>query len=195
MTMSMTEDFKSELLGAIPALRAFAVSLAGKSGWADDLVQETLVKAWANQASFEPGSRMKAWLFTILRHEYYSEFRRHRYEVPDPEGMLAARLTTGPAQDGHVAFQEFQVALSRLAATHREALILVGASGFSYDEAAVIANCAIGTMKSRVARARDKLAQLLAGEECALSAIATTGAVGSSWTASIGDGANPGSDG
>ncbi len=190
VTGTVTGEFKSELLAAIPALRAFAVSLSGKSGWADDLVQETLVKAWANQASFQPGTRMKAWLFTILRNEYYSEFRRHRYEVPDPEGMLAARLTTGPAPDSHVAFQEFQVALSSLAPSHREALILVGASGFSYDEAAVIANCAIGTMKSRVARARGKLAQLLIGEECAMSAIAASAS--SSWTASIADGRQSG---
>jgi RNA polymerase sigma-70 factor (ECF subfamily) len=171
--MTVTTDFKSDLLAAIPALRAFAVSLCGKSGWADDLVQEALVKAWANQSSFRPGSRMKAWLFTILRHEYYSEYRRRRSEVPDPEGLFAARLTVRPAQDGHVAFREFQVALSSLAPSHREALILVGASGFSYDEAAAIANCAIGTMKSRVARARGRLAQLLAGDECASTAVAT----------------------
>ena len=163
--MTTTADFKSDLLAAIPALRAFAVSLSGKSGWAEDLVQETLVKAWANQSSFQPGSRMQAWLFTILRHEYYSEYRRRRYEVPDPEGLFAAGLTTRPAQDGHVAFREFQVALSSLAPSHREALILIGASGFSYEEAASIAKCAVGTMKSRVARARGRLAQLLAPDE------------------------------
>jgi RNA polymerase sigma-70 factor (ECF subfamily) len=163
--MSDIADFKSDLLAAIPALRAFAVSLSGKSGWADDLVQETLVKAWANRASFQPGSRMQAWLFTILRHEYYSEYRRRRYEVPDPEGLIAARLTTRPSQDGHVAFREFEVALAQLSPGHREALILIGASGFSYEEAASIANCAVGTMKSRVARARGKLTQLLGGDE------------------------------
>src|SRR5580698_1595137 len=173
--MTATMDFKSDMPAAIPALRAFAVSLTGKSGWADDLVQETLVKAWANQASFQLGSRMQAWLFTILRNEYYSEYRRRRYEVPDPDGMMAATLTSHPAQDGHVAFREFQAALSKLAPGHREALILVGASGFSYEEAAVIANCAVGTMKSRVARGRGRLAQLLGGDESASSAIATTG--------------------
>jgi RNA polymerase sigma-70 factor, ECF subfamily len=153
------------MLAAIPALRAFAVSLSGSSGRADDLVQETLVKAWANQASFEPGSRMQAWLFTILRHEYYSEYRRRRYEVPDPEGAIAATLITRPSQDAHVAFREFQVALAKLAPSHREALILVGASGFSYEEAASIAKCAVGTMKSRVARARGKLAEFLVSGE------------------------------
>jgi RNA polymerase sigma-70 factor (ECF subfamily) len=159
--MNPEADFKSGLLGAIPALRAFAASLCGRVEWADDLVQETLVKAWANRSSFEPGSRMQAWLFTILRNEYYSEYRRRRHEVADPEGKIAARLTTHPAQDSHVAFREFQVALLKLPPIHREALILVGASGFSYEQAATICNCAIGTMKSRVARARTKLGQLL----------------------------------
>ena len=163
--MPVIGDFKADLLAAIPALRAFAASLSGKSGWADDLVQETLVKAWANQSSFQPGTRMKAWLFTILRHEYYSAFRRRRYEVADPEGLFAARLTTNPAQDGHIAFREFQAALASLAPSHREALVLVGASGFSYEEAAVIADCAIGTMKSRVGRARARLALLLGADE------------------------------
>jgi RNA polymerase sigma-70 factor, ECF subfamily len=159
--MNPEADFKSDLLAAIPALRAFAASLCGRVEWADDLVQETLVKAWANRNSFEPGSRMQAWLFTILRNEYYSEYRRRRHEVADPEGRIAARLTTHPAQDSHVAFREFQSALFKLPPIHREALILVGASGFSYEQAASICNCAIGTMKSRVARARSKLGQLL----------------------------------
>jgi len=159
--MNPDADFKSDLLAAIPALRAFAASLCGRVEWSDDLVQETLVKAWANRNSFEPGSRMQAWLFTILRNEYYSEYRRRRHEVADPEGRIAARLTTHPAQDSHVAFREFQTALFKLPPIHREALILVGASGFSYEQAAAICNCAIGTMKSRVARARSKLGQLL----------------------------------
>jgi RNA polymerase sigma-70 factor (ECF subfamily) len=159
--MNPDADFKADLLAAIPALRAFATSLSARAEWADDLVQETLVRAWAHRTSFEPGSRMQAWLFTILRNEYYSEYRRRRHEVADPEGRIAARLTTHPAQDGHVAFREFQTALLKLPPIHREALILVGASGFSYEQAAAICNCAIGTMKSRVARARSKLAQLL----------------------------------
>jgi RNA polymerase sigma-70 factor, ECF subfamily len=159
--MNPDADFKSELLAAIPALRAFAASLCGRAEWADDLVQETLVRAWAHRASFEPGSRMQAWLFTILRNEYYSEYRRRRHVVADPEGRIAGRLATPATQDGHVAFREFQRALSKLPPIHREALILVGASGFSYEQAAAICNCAIGTMKSRVARARSKLGQLL----------------------------------
>jgi RNA polymerase sigma-70 factor (ECF subfamily) len=154
-------EFKSGLLAAIPALRAFAASLCGRGDRADDLVQETLVRAWASWTSFEPGSRLQAWLFTILRNEYYSEYRKRRHEVADPEGHIAARLVTHPAQDSHVAFREFQAALSKLSPNHREALILVGASGFSYEQAAAICNCAIGTMKSRVARARGKLGRAL----------------------------------
>jgi len=190
--MTVADDFKTELLAAIPALRAFAASLSGRSGWADDLVQETLVKAWANRASFQPGSRMHAWLFTILRHEYYSEYRRRRHEVADPEGLAAARLATSPAQDGHVAFREFQAALATLVPTHREALILVGASGFSYEEAAAIANVAVGTMKSRVARARSKLARLLAPDEQPPMAAAEAAAADDAWATC--EGTNPGPD-
>jgi len=190
--MTPAADFKSDLLAAIPALRAFAVSLCGKSGWADDMVQETLVKAWANHSSFQPGSRMPAWLFTILRHDYYSEYRRRRHEVADPEGLIAARLTTPPSQDGHVAFREFRVALAKLAPSHREALILVGASGLSYEEAAGIANCAVGTMKSRVARARGKLAQLLASDESPL--VATAAAAPANEARTAGEGTNPAPD-
>jgi RNA polymerase sigma-70 factor (ECF subfamily) len=105
--MTAAMDFESELLAAVPALRAFAVSPCGKSWWADDMVHETLVKAWAKQSLFQPCSRMQAWLFTKLRHEHYSEYRRRRHEVPDPEGLFAARIKSDPAPDGHVAFRGF----------------------------------------------------------------------------------------
>src|SRR6202041_150681 len=159
---SVTIDIKDDLLGAIPNLRAFAISLCGRGARADDLVQETLVKAWANIHSFEPGSNMIAWLYTILRNEYYSEYRKRRHEVGDEEGRHAARLATRPTQEGHMQFLDFRAALDRLAADHREALILVGASGLSYEDAAAICGCAVGTMKSRVNRARVRLAEMLA---------------------------------
>lgn len=155
------EETKAALLAALPKLRAFAVSLCGRGDRADDLVQETLVRAWANLGSFERGSNMQAWLYTILRNAFYTEFRKRRHEVADSDGILAARLASLPAQDGHMQFIEFRDALSRLANDHREALILVGASGLSYEEAATICQCAVGTMKSRVNRARAKLAELL----------------------------------
>jgi RNA polymerase sigma-70 factor (ECF subfamily) len=153
---------KDDLLAAVPSLRAFAISLCGRTALADDLVQETLVKAWANIGSFRPGSNMIAWLYTILRNEYYSEFRKRRHEVGDEEGRHAARMATRPTQEFHMQFLDFRAALDQLAADHREALILVGASGLSYEDAATLCGCAVGTMKSRVNRARAKLAELLA---------------------------------
>jgi RNA polymerase sigma-70 factor, ECF subfamily len=153
---------KDDLLAAVPSLRAFAISLCGRTARAEDLVQETLMKAWANSASFQPGSNMIAWLYTILRNEYYSEFRKRRYEVGDEEGRHAARLATRPTQEGHMQFLDFRAALDRLAPDHREALILVGASGLSYEDAAKMCGCAVGTMKSRVNRARTRLGELLA---------------------------------
>jgi len=155
------EQSKQEMLAAIPRLRAFAVSLCGRGTAADDLVQETLTRAWSNLGSFEPGSNMIGWLYTILRNEFYSDFRKHRREVPDPEGQYAARLAKGPTQEEHMHFLDFREALGKLAHDHREALILVGASGLSYKEAADLCGCAVGTMKSRVNRARVRLAELL----------------------------------
>ena len=156
---------KAELLSAIPALRAFAVSLCGNPDRADDLVQETLVKAWASLQSFEQGTNLSAWLFTILRNVYYSEYRKRRRESADPDGVMAARLIDPPAQPGHMDFLDFRAALWKLPADQREALILIGASGLSYEEAAAVCRCAPGTMKSRVNRARNRLAELLSSGE------------------------------
>ena len=159
-------SLKADLLAAIPSLRAFAMSLSGNLDRADDLVQETLVKAWSHLGSFTEGTNMSAWLFTILRNIFYSEYRKRRREVADPEGQIAARLATGPSQSAHMDFLDFRDALQQLSPDQREALILVGASGLSYEEAAGICGCAVGTMKSRVNRARNRLAVLLAmGEE------------------------------
>jgi RNA polymerase sigma-70 factor (ECF subfamily) len=152
---------RQELVAQIPNLRAFAVSLCGNAERADDLVQEALMKAWANIEMFEAGTNMRAWLFTILRNVYYSEFRKKRREVEDADGKFANNLATHPAQHGHLDFADFRKALDTLADDQREALILVGASGFSYDEAAAICGCAVGTVKSRVNRARNRLAELL----------------------------------
>jgi RNA polymerase sigma-70 factor (ECF subfamily) len=152
---------KAELLGAIPSLRAFAMSLSGNIDRADDLVQETLVKAWSNLGSFTEGTNMSAWLFTILRNNFYSQYRKRRREVADSDGMIAARLASGPSQHSHMDFLDFKDALQQLSRVQREALILVGASGMSYEQAAEICGCAVGTMKSRVNRARNRLASLL----------------------------------
>jgi RNA polymerase sigma-70 factor, ECF subfamily len=151
----------ADLLAVIPNLRAFAVSLCGNLDRADDLVQETLVKAWSNIGTFVEGTNLRAWLFTILRNIYYSEYRKRRREVADPEGAFAAKLATAPAQSGHMDLLDFRAALQQLPSDQREALILIGASGLSYEEAAGVCGCAIGTMKSRVNRARSRLAEML----------------------------------
>src|SRR5215213_8215188 len=128
---------------------------------ADDLVQETLLRALANIDSFQPGSNLPAWLFTILRNLFRSDYRKRRREVEDAEGNYAKTLKTQPAQNAHLEFEEFRQALEKLPQDQREALILVGASGFSYEDAAAICGCAVGTIKSRVNRARSKLSNLL----------------------------------
>jgi RNA polymerase sigma-70 factor (ECF subfamily) len=153
------------MLAAVPGLRAFAISLSGNVDRADDLVQETLLRALANIDSFEPGTNMSAWLFTILRNLFRSEYRKRRREVEDGDGRLAANLKSQPEQPSRLEFDEFRTALAKLPPDQREALILVGASGFSYEEAAQICGSAVGTIKSRVNRARTRLAQLLAMED------------------------------
>jgi RNA polymerase sigma-70 factor (ECF subfamily) len=150
------------MLAAVPSLRAFAISLCGNVDRADDLVQEALLRAWANLDSFEPGTNMSAWLFTILRNLFRSEYRKRRREVEDADGSYAEALTSLPDQASHLEMDEFRKALELLPTDQRESLILVGASGFSYEEAAQICGCAVGTIKSRVNRARTRLADLLA---------------------------------
>lgn len=160
--MAQPESFKTDLLAAIPSLRAFGVSLTQNADRADDLVQETLVKAWDKQDSFEPGTNLKAWLFTILRNEFYSQMRKRGREVQDSDGIMTQKLAVHPGQMGVLDLADFRAALATLPADQREAIILIGASGFSYEEAAEICACAVGTIKSRVSRARTRLQQVLA---------------------------------
>jgi RNA polymerase sigma-70 factor, ECF subfamily len=148
---------KRDLLASIPHLRALAIGMCGRTDRAEDLVQETLMKAWAKLSSFEPGTNLSAWLYTILRNEFYTELRKRRREVPDPEGTYAATLISQPAQDSRLDFQDLRAALAKLPVQQREAVLLVGASGLSYEAAAQICGCAPGTMKSRVHRARARL--------------------------------------
>jgi RNA polymerase sigma-70 factor, ECF subfamily len=159
--MSLAPSVREAMLAAVPSLRAFAISLSGNVDRADDLVQETLLRAMANIDSFEPGTNMSAWLFTILRNLFRSEYRKRRREVEDTDGNYAETLKSHPEQQSRVEFEEFRTALAKLPPDQREALILVGASGFSYEEAAAICQCAVGTIKSRVNRARTRLAELL----------------------------------
>jgi len=163
--MNLAPSVRDAMLAAVPSLRAFAISLSGNVDRADDLVQETLLRAMANIDSFEPGTNMSAWLFTILRNLFRSEYRKRRREVEDADGKYAATLAVQPAQGAHLDFEDLQRALARLPADQREALLLVGASGFSYEQAADICGCAVGTIKSRVNRARNRLAELLHFED------------------------------
>jgi RNA polymerase sigma-70 factor (ECF subfamily) len=155
------ESVRQAVLSAVPSLRAFAISLCGNVDRADDLVQETLLRALANINSFQPGTNMSAWLFTILRNHFRSEYRKRRREVEDADGSYAETLKSHPEQHGRMEMSEFKTALAQLPSDQREALILVGASGFSYEEAANICGCAVGTIKSRVNRARTRLAELM----------------------------------
>ncbi len=154
-------DLESLLIKSVPNLRAFANSLCGDPAKADDLVQDTLVKAWTNLPKFEEGTNLRAWLFTILRNTYFSNLRKRRREVEDADGAMAERLSVLPAQHGHMDMLDFKKAFNQLTDDQKEVLVLVGAEGFSYEEAAEITGCAIGTVKSRVNRARSALTKIL----------------------------------
>jgi RNA polymerase sigma-70 factor (ECF subfamily) len=159
--MKIDPQTRQELLATLPHLRAFAISLSGSVDKADDLVQETLARALTNIERFTPGTCLQAWLFTILRNLFHTEFRRRRREVEDPDGVMASRLAVLPNQSGRVEFEELRAALAKLPPDQREALLLVSAEGFSYEEAARITGAQLGTIKSRVNRARTRLAELM----------------------------------
>jgi RNA polymerase sigma-70 factor, ECF subfamily len=152
--------FSDDLLKTIPKLRAYAISLCRTTERGDDLAQETLVKAWTNASGFEPGTNLVAWLYAIMRNEFYSQYRKRRREVEDNDGRHANLLRVSPSQEKHIHLLDVRDAMNRLTAEHREALTL-SVSGLSYEEAAAVCGCAVGTMKSRTSRARDKLARML----------------------------------
>ena len=158
--MASTAFVRENISAHIPNLRAFAMSLCGVADQADDLVQETLVKAWRHRDRFQEGTNLRAWLFTILRNTYISDRRQVRRSL---EVYEEADVATTAPQEGHVALKEIRAALDLLPSEQREAIILVGAAGMSYEEAADICQCAVGTVKSRVNRARGRLMQLLEG--------------------------------
>ena len=163
-------EFKDQLAAVIPHLRAFGRSLSGSRDLADDLVQETLLKAWAARKRFQAGTNMRAWTFIILRNLFLSQMRRARFKG-EWDDITASKILAAPAsQDRHIELGDLQRALMHLPQPQREALILVGAGGFAYEEAAEICGCAVGTIKSRVARGRVALEQLLTERQAALAA-------------------------
>lgn len=153
--------FRADLLKAVPSLRAFAISLTADVDKADDLVQETVVRALGAHDRFEAGSNLTAWLFTILRNQYYTAYRKRRREVEDPDGSHMARLVTAPPQEAWLEWADFLRAFQKLNANQREALILFVAEGLSLEEVAAVMGVALGTAKSRIIRARARLQELL----------------------------------
>ena len=153
--------FKRELVALIPHLRAFARTLAGDPAGADDLAQDAMMKAWDARASYQMGTNMKAWTFMILRNQFYSEKRRSWRQTQLDQEAAERTLVAVDDPEAPVALDELRMGLSMLPAEQREALILVGAGGFAYEEAAEICGCAVGTVKSRVSRARRALQGIL----------------------------------
>lgn len=156
-------EFRDQLVAIIPSLRAFARGLCGNRDLADDMVQDAMARAWAARQSYTPGSNFRAWMFMILRNHYYTTLRKNARMVSwDPE--IAERvLVAAPTQQDGLNVQDVQAALLKLPAEQREVLLLIGANGVSYEEAAEIMGCAIGTIKSRLARGRVALAALIEG--------------------------------
>lgn len=157
--------FKDALAELVPYLRAFARSLCSNATEADDLTQETLMKAWKARMSFQAGTNLKGWTFRILRNHFYSEQRRawRKNEICDEDAGVGTPKQA--SQSSAIALAEVYEALDTLPSDQREALILVGAGGFSYEEAAQVCDCAVGTIKSRVSRARVALADIINSEE------------------------------
>ncbi len=161
MASESADELKDQLVALLPNLRAVARSLSGNADRADDLVQETLMKAWRNRDSYTPGTNLKAWLIAILRNSFISELRKRKREVQDSDGILSSQLGVNGGQNGHVDLQDFMTALKQLPTDQREALILIGAEGMSYEEVALICGCAVGTIKSRVNRARNRMCEIM----------------------------------
>ncbi len=158
------DAFKAQLVSLLPHLRAFSRGLCGRPDQADDLVQETVMRAWTARESFVEGSNMKAWTFTIMRNHFLNFLRQQRRkDMTYVEGLDADAPVVANQEDG-VHVSDLQAALNRLPDDRREALLLVGAGGLSYDEAAAICGVAAGTMKSRVSRGRAQLALIIAGD-------------------------------
>lgn len=157
------EAFREQLLAVIPALRGFARGLCGNRELADDMAQDAMMRAWAAQASFQPGTNFRAWIFMILRNQFYTTIRRNSRMVSwDPEVAERVLVAQAAQQDG-LNLQDVQTAMQKLPVEQREVLILIGANGLSYEEAAEVMGCAIGTIKSRLARGRTALATLING--------------------------------
>jgi len=158
------DEFKKQMIALIPSLRAFARGLCGNRDLADDLTQEAMARAWAARDSFELGTNFRAWMFMIVRNHFYTTSRKNaRMTTWDPEAAERL-LVSPPTQHVGIDLADVEKALLQLPAEQREMLLLVAGSGMRYEEAAEVAGCALGTVKSRVARGRIALARLIDGE-------------------------------
>jgi RNA polymerase sigma-70 factor, ECF subfamily len=160
-----SQYMRDQLPAFLPHLRAFALHLTRDPVRSDDLVQNTVLRAWTNLDRFQRGTNLAGWLFTIMRNSFYSEHRKRRWEVEDPEGDYARRLVAQPEQEPKLMLQDLQEALIRLPPGQRKALLLVAEQGETYENAAALCGVAVGTIKSRVNRARTQLAELLQMED------------------------------
>jgi RNA polymerase sigma-70 factor (ECF subfamily) len=159
------DDVRQELFSALPHLRAFAISLTGDIDRADDLVQEAVVRGLSHLHQFRRGTNFQGWMFTILRNQFHSNYRKRRREVEDIDGAYAAKFAVAPEQGARLDFGDFREALTKLSPEQREAILLIGAEGLTYEETAEICNTKVGTIKSRVNRARKRLAEILGYEK------------------------------
>ena len=159
------EEFRENLIALIPYLRAFSVTLCGRRELAEDMAQDALLKAWRGQATYQPGTNLKAWLFTILRHEVMSYHRRAWRQMPWDEDAAQAIPSAPEEQRWASELSDVGRALYRLPIAQREALILIAVEGFTYEEVAQISGAAVGTIKSRVARARSQLTAMVEQSE------------------------------
>ena len=159
------DDIRQELFAALPHLRAFAISLTGDVDRADDLVQEAVLRGLSHLHQFKRGTNFQGWMFTILRNQFHSNYRKRRREVEDADGLYAAKVAIPPEQGAYLDFTDFRDALAKLSPEQREALLLIGAEGLTYEETAEICGTKVGTIKSRVNRARKRLAELLGLDE------------------------------
>jgi RNA polymerase sigma-70 factor (ECF subfamily) len=160
-TEPIDRAFTDGILASVTSLRAFAISLTRDADQAEDLVQETVLRAISKQEQFVAGTNLQAWLFTILRNQFFSEHRKSLREVEDGDGSYAATMIALPDQEDRIMMHDLEAALGKLPEGQREAILLVGADGLSYEEAAQALGCAVGTVKSRVNRARKCLAELM----------------------------------
>lgn len=170
-----TKAVQQQLIACLPNLRAFAVSLCRDAEQADDLVQEAILRAWKHLDAFEEGTNLRAWVFTILRNYFYTQLRKRREEVSlEGDDGIGMTLCKPPEQHGWMESRDFLRAVGHLPPEQCEALILVGAEGFTYDETAEICGCPVGTIKSRVNRARNRLLELLDPDALRLPAEVST---------------------